>query len=110
MLWYAVGALFGVFGLLVALAFDRGLGERTKKAGIGMIIWAILIASLIFFDEFGSFDEFGNMLRQQRNFHALCANPDVTCIETDGGWEFQGSSRLIDQICKTENTGITCDT
>ena len=57
--------------------------------------------------------------RQQRNFSALCSKPNLTCIETDGGlgisgavrssgWMFSGDAFLVRQICRTKNTGVTC--
>ena len=47
--------------------------------------------------------------RQQRNFESLCDNPRLTCLETDAGWQFEGDQTLIDRVCDTELTGMTCE-
>lgn len=100
--WYAIGAMFLPLGVLVALLLDRGVGTRVVKAGIGGVVAFVLIFGINFFAEHEK------IARQQRNFKALCANPNLTCIETDIGWEFQGKASLLEQVCKTKNTGIEC--
>lgn len=105
--WILGGFAFAILAIPLGLLIDissPNSGGRAIAALKGFLVAVVVVVLFVFLSGCTALQT-----REQRNFEKLCDQPLVICIETEDGWQFRGPQHLLDEICQTENTGITCE-